>query len=257
MKILKVRVDWMYEWGNDPMLYLLVDKWPKDFVYQKKGSLYWAEKEGAVSFLASSSDHRGFGGQKFELLLENGTTETLVGPWSSSPPSMAGAGFPWSVDISFTNDPDVWEQGHTFFAGHISVPLAEEACRMAGVTLEGPRGHFTHTKNTQEASTEQLAVIVGETPHYRVAGKQERFTKAKITEHGSLSYTVRLVGQSKLYPECYLMETKDFMDRVWIRPAEAGLWTRVKLKPSELFEAIEKPFQLEFVGGYWPVVQKS
>lgn len=80
----------------------------RDFKYEVKthtgGKRYFAENEfGMVSFYGHGMDPSenlgGFGGCKVPLNMVDGSTITLVGPWSSSPTCMMEMGFPSCDDV--------------------------------------------------------------------------------------------------------------------------------------------------------------
>lgn len=56
MEILNTKIDWMYkDIDADPIIHILVDKIPREFVYHKKGNLYWAENDGYVSYFIANT----------------------------------------------------------------------------------------------------------------------------------------------------------------------------------------------------------
>lgn len=111
-----------------------------DLIYEKKvvrwtgsnrdTSLYFAENDGYVSFFAYSGPDTGYGGASFHLLTkqENGSIkeETLIGPWSSNSSSMARAGFPASVPVSW--------QG--YIAGEFTLTKAQEILKEFDIPYE-------------------------------------------------------------------------------------------------------------------------
>lgn len=129
MKILTAQVDWMEKWSNTPNLKILVDKFPNmdDLRYEKRGSLYFAELDGYASFFAwRGSQDDGYAGRHFPITLVTGEEVTLKGPWSSNAKAMSNAGFTECMEVSFTDNPEVMERGHTFYSGSITVELAKK-----------------------------------------------------------------------------------------------------------------------------------
>ena len=129
MEALDARVDWYLEFANSPKLILLVDKIPDsdDFVFEQRGNLYFAEKDGGVRFFAYSGPDRGFAGRHFPIKMNDGTTKKLIGPWSSRAGCMNDAGFTKCVDIAYTDDPQAFRRGYTMFGGHCTLDLARKA----------------------------------------------------------------------------------------------------------------------------------
>lgn len=127
MKILDLDVDPMKGFGNMPRLILVVDKLPdlKDLVYKVQSigdnTLYWAEKEGYVSFfLHNPKDESGFGGRVFTLLLESGEKIKIAGPWSSRS-SVTNIYFPHSVECAYHEE----KRELTAYAGNVLVSKVE------------------------------------------------------------------------------------------------------------------------------------
>ena len=94
MKIQESRIDWMEAWDNMPSLYIDVDTVPQDeMVYRAYpvlggGTLYVSDNTPFVAFLLSTGDKSGYGGRKFDLNMEDGSTVTIEGPWSSNSTSV-------------------------------------------------------------------------------------------------------------------------------------------------------------------------
>lgn len=129
MKILKAKVKDYDQFDNLPTLEILVDKIPDNdsLIYEQKGSSYFAEKDGFVSFFYYNEPGRGYGGRIFTINTKDGKKD-LIGPWSSNSKAMKDSGFMDSVGVSITDDPKVMEKGFTFFAGHITYELFVETC---------------------------------------------------------------------------------------------------------------------------------
>ncbi|HRR49605.1 MAG TPA: hypothetical protein P5293_06605 [Bacteroidales bacterium] len=128
MKILDMKVCWYENFDNDPQLQILVDKMPDfdDLLYEKKDGLYFAEKDGYVSFFVYTKPGEGFGGRVFPITLTDGTKVDLKGPWSSRAGVMNKAGFEPCLDVHLTDDPEVWKRGYTFYAAHVTKKLVDE-----------------------------------------------------------------------------------------------------------------------------------
>ena len=136
MKILNAKVNWMKGYANDPYLEVLVDKIPRDDLrYEQKGELFFAEHEGYVSFFAYSGPGDGYGGSRFDIIMKDGSKKTLIGPWSSRPGVMNNAGFALCTGVSITDDPKVFERGHTFYGGNLTLEKAKEAATIAEVFM--------------------------------------------------------------------------------------------------------------------------
>ena len=100
MNITSVKVDWYEQFDNQPCLEIGVDAIPQDLVYSRKGPYYYCEKDGMVKFLVDNpGDHHGFGGRHFELKMDDGSTKTLIGPWSGNADGAMHFGFPLSIKV--------------------------------------------------------------------------------------------------------------------------------------------------------------
>jgi hypothetical protein len=131
MRILVAEIN-MYEgFANDPTFKLTVDEMPEseDFVYTKKEldgcTLYFAEHEsGLVRFFCHApANEGGYGGHEFNLKMDDGSTETIKGPWSSRCGQM---------NHYFTHSVEATING---VSGAITAELAKKAAEMAGVQL--------------------------------------------------------------------------------------------------------------------------
>lgn len=101
---------------------------PKPMKFQNEGTAYYNEIDGDVSFFFHNPrNEQGYGGAIFKGKLEDGTEFSVRGPWSSNPGAMKKLFGVDTMDVSITDDPEVWERGYTFYAGHITVELAKEA----------------------------------------------------------------------------------------------------------------------------------
>lgn len=132
MKILDADIDWMERCGNDPRIKILVDRMPRleELTYQQKGSLYFGELDGYVSFFFYQQPDEGYGGRHFDINMMDGSQKTLIGPWSSCSSVMNDAGFTPCTEVSITDDPEVWKRGHTFFAAAATVEILEPAMKL-------------------------------------------------------------------------------------------------------------------------------
>ena len=121
----------MLNWANDPFFEVLVDKLPdhKNLRYTNKDSIWYAESEDYVSFYAwlGPGNERGFGGSEIPITLVDGQEVILLGPWSSRSGAVNSIGFGPCLDVSITNDPKVFDRGHTFLGGHVTKKIIERA----------------------------------------------------------------------------------------------------------------------------------
>lgn len=110
MKVLDANIDPMNGYSNPAKLHLLVDKIPErsEMVYEQKGSLYFAEKDGLCKFYAYTAPGNGYGGNEFTINMKDGTTKVLKGPWSSRSGCM-NRFFTHSVEVTITDDKDHWD----------------------------------------------------------------------------------------------------------------------------------------------------
>lgn len=106
MKILSATVDWHEDYDNPPSLKVEVDSLPSHGAdsllrYRRSGRYYWASTEdGYVTFLYDDPyNHAGYGGSTFTLAMVDGSTVTLVGPWSGNEVGAAAAGAPASKHV--------------------------------------------------------------------------------------------------------------------------------------------------------------
>ena len=129
MKVLKAYVDWREGSGSLPLLNILVDKRPlHDLRYEKKGDIYFAEKDGYVSFYAWSGNgnDRGMGGSEVPITIKDGRQVILKGPWSSNPESVEKAGFEPTMAVAIADDPEIFERVGGNYAGNVTLDLARE-----------------------------------------------------------------------------------------------------------------------------------
>jgi hypothetical protein len=129
VEVLAGRADWREGWGNRPEFYLLLSRLPTgpEYIYEKRGELYYAEAHGVCRFYAwSGHPDQGFGGSKFPIHLKDGSAVTLHGPWSSSASAMNRAGFGPCISVAFTDDTRVWTDSRgVFFGGAVRVDFLQ------------------------------------------------------------------------------------------------------------------------------------
>lgn len=139
MRVLAAKVNWRYDYDNrGGNLQVLVDKIPaqKDLRFQQKEDLYFAEHEGYVNFFSyQNGPSGGYGGSRFNIIMEDETTKVLEGPWSSRAGVMNRYFEPHCVNVSIVDSLKSWTQGYTFFAGAVTLELAQLATYMAGAFL--------------------------------------------------------------------------------------------------------------------------
>lgn len=153
MKILKIAVDWMLEWSNNPSLKVLVDKLPahEQHVYEERNGIYYSELEGGlVSFNYWKQPGEGYGGRVFTFRMKDDTERKLKGPWSSNSAAVNRQGFGPCFEVAITDDPLVWERGYTFFASAMTVAtlqraLAEIIPGVVQLMARGDGGYLVHS----------------------------------------------------------------------------------------------------------------
>lgn len=146
MKIVDAQINWHEGFVNPPSVRILVDEELipyGDRVWRKlpaKRSTLSSEQElivGDISkpdpnwfayvfrqggytdfFTWGGEPDQGFGGSKKVIKLDDGTEETIIGGWSTSPRILneADPDAKPVVDVSFTTDPKVMEKGYTFYS---------------------------------------------------------------------------------------------------------------------------------------------
>lgn len=131
MRLLEAKVNQHEGYANEPSLMLFVDEIPDrdKFFFEDKviddTTFYFAETDGIVLFMAHSpSNENGYGGHVFKTQMRDGTTRDVTGPWSSR----AGA-----MNHYFSHCMDVTLNGMAYA---VSISLAKEAAKMAGVEIE-------------------------------------------------------------------------------------------------------------------------
>lgn len=153
MKALAAKVRWNEDKANDPDLIILLDTWPKkeELRYQRINAgrciMWYAERDGYVSFFCEDPRNQtGFDGEIFHIIKENDEPHDLVGPWSSNATAMEKVGFPPSVHVSFTEEPEAYERGWTLYAGMVSLEFAQKVVEefLPGVELRRNHLGFWH-----------------------------------------------------------------------------------------------------------------
>ena len=134
MKILKSKIDWHMKYDNAPTFSLLVDHIPKreELVYSEKDGIYYAEKDGYVSFYYYTEPGRGYGGQHYDLNMQSGEKKTLIGPWSSRSGAVNSVGFGPCLDVSLTDEERDY---YNYRSAHITLDLAFIAAKLSGCQL--------------------------------------------------------------------------------------------------------------------------
>ena len=101
MKLISHEVDMHRGYANDANYRIRVEGLPPhtELRYEKRGTLYYAEKDGYVHFFHYDRPGDGYGGRHFPITLTDGTEVVLKGPWSSRAAVMKNAGFPETVEL--------------------------------------------------------------------------------------------------------------------------------------------------------------
>lgn len=124
-KIIDARVDWMLQFGNNPQLYLLVDKIPEisEMVFRRKDSLWLGEKDGYFLYYSYNppGNNGGLGGAVVKVTMEDGSVEELKGPWIGCAGPTGDKFGKRIIECSITDRRKVWEEGHTFMSAAYSV----------------------------------------------------------------------------------------------------------------------------------------
>jgi len=101
-----IQIDWHEGYANMPDLLVHEHLVPfAEFVFEQRGDLYYAcdERTGQVKYFSYNGPGGGYGGHKFTINMKDGTTKTLIGPWSSRASVMNGAGFPHCVEVVYVD----------------------------------------------------------------------------------------------------------------------------------------------------------
>jgi hypothetical protein len=178
MKLIDVKIDWMIGWSNDPRLLMFVEDLPKasDLRYEKNGDLYFAEKDGFVSFFAwAGKPSQGFGGREIPITMKDESVVILQGPWSSNCGVMNDIGFTPSMEVSYTNDQKAWNGDGIFYAGAMTVEFCSDALKTIGEKIDAvgaSQGFATGKHIAKIMSAEQIAGV-SPYPRFIVAGKKQ------------------------------------------------------------------------------------
>lgn len=137
VEIKDIMPNWHDGWSNGPTLKVVVSRepHPDEFIYTQKGPLYFANVGPICSFFAYERLGRGYGGRRFDILMNNGETKSLIGPWSSGSYAMNKNGFGPCLSVSLTADLTVMNRGFTFIASSILVSTALPLLAKKGLGL--------------------------------------------------------------------------------------------------------------------------
>ena len=134
--IIDARVNWMEEWGNSPILEILVEKvlnvsdFRYDLIDRERSDLYFGYRDGQVSyFVHDKNNERGFGGATYILSPAEPNRRIpykVKGPWTSRS-SVMNNFFKHSMEARLIDNEAGFEKGFTFMSGAVSMPMALEA----------------------------------------------------------------------------------------------------------------------------------
>lgn len=86
---------------------------------------------------AYSEKSEGYGGRRFTLTMEDGTTTILRGPWSSNAAAIERrGGFPRCNEVSMIDKPESYERGYTFYASAVTWEKYQEIAILASKEIE-------------------------------------------------------------------------------------------------------------------------
>lgn len=196
MKAIDVRVNWNEFYDNSPTLEVFVDEYPKGiwdedpntnplrykYMVTRSGNLFFGELDGYVSFFSGGYPEKsdGYYGRQFPIILESGEKIVLRGPWSSRAGVM-NMYFTPCMDISLTEDPKVWEKGHTFYASACTVELIMDWLREhpeVDWTLEREEARWAGKDGTDEHTWEPV-YRNGQCPKCKGTGQRPGFTRGE------------------------------------------------------------------------------
>lgn len=206
MKILKAKLKHNDGFSNSPSLQVLIDKFPEDLVYQRKGSLYFAEKEGFVRFYYYDRPGDGYAGRSFTIKVEEDTgikERTLKGPWSSSCSCM-NAKFPHSMEVSIIDNEEAYERGFTFYSGALTIHRVKEALRKiqgASLVKETARDsvYYTPIKMSYNHTHEYEFVSLIPTPHILYTDADENIPEAITDTNGQVVLSLcKVCGKAEI-----------------------------------------------------------
>lgn len=99
IKITEVSIDWSANYGNRPRLTIRAteESLPRDAdrLWRRRDVIWYSELGGVATWLCHSGDdvnEGGFGGSTYVIRMEDGSSKTLVGPWSSRAGVVNGLG---------------------------------------------------------------------------------------------------------------------------------------------------------------------
>lgn len=145
MEILDAKISWMFGAVNDPSLYVLVDRIPRqrDLIYKRliveDSLLLFAESRGYVSFMCRNrdltKDTQGFGGMHFKLnvFYNDFITTTEIefnGAWSSRGSVMNLYFNPKSLDVGMTENKEGFNSSKAFMGGNLRLDLVKKAIKV-------------------------------------------------------------------------------------------------------------------------------
>ncbi len=92
---------------GEERLAVLADRCPRkeDFIYEERDGMYYGERDGWAAYFLQTDDKTGFCGACFDVMMQDGTTRRIEGPWSSNPQALRAHGFPEVVDVAVYTDP--------------------------------------------------------------------------------------------------------------------------------------------------------
>ena len=140
MKIISGYIDWCTYCHNSPDIHVKVDRIPdlSEYRYEKRGPLYFAELDGAVSLFFYDGPSTGYYGRSYKLTMKDGSKEILLGPWSSGSYATNEAGFTPSAEIT------VEYSEHSLIACIATIGLIQEALDNSTIEL---RDYLPHPQN--------------------------------------------------------------------------------------------------------------
>jgi len=118
---------------------LLVDRIPErsEMRFINQGNRYFSNHGGYVEYFAwkPPNNNGGHYNRHFNIIMEDGSEVTLLGPWSSRSSAMNKAGFAPSLEVSITDDSRAFLRGYTFYAGAVTVELLQPILAELGERL--------------------------------------------------------------------------------------------------------------------------
>ena len=166
MRVLDARI---LTWGSTRQphhLEILVDSIHRDdkvydVIEDERGATYLSVTDGIVSFYYHNpKDENGYGGSVFNLAMRDGSERAIKGPWSSNNAWIRQVFGIDSFHVSYTEDPEVFKRGYTFYSGDITLEKAQEAMKLVGDEWQLIYAS-SNAKVPNDASGEQAAIIEG------------------------------------------------------------------------------------------------